>query len=545
MIYEKFNAFIKEKYFANIGSHVVLSVDKQVIEEFCQDNSLLEQQLIDEFRQLFSDNWELALEPENFFGLIAIQIYVAHSMNKEEGYSKDMYNPRLSDFLKKEVNQTFYIELLYERYQDQIWLELKTWCIEMGYFMEIPNEGKYKGRYIQYPLSQALLNQDDLNRLPILFVKNDIRPINRSGFDEFSKVIKELDSKHKDILTPHYFRVKERLLNYHDRELLDLLYRQIFEYYCNWMGEIPEFELKQFSGSLNQQKLLSSKHVLTFEEPYFEIFDYFRDNLIEKIDIHTRELFQRIKKHYHLSHPDYIFFIKDDYGDWVETKYLEAGLKNLIILKRDLREEFLFKKIDSNYELTMFNYIKIIEIEIPKDYEPVDSLKKYLRERKKPFTIENGLKLDRKTWMYQAGPDIKFEKVIEVWIINSEAKNNIEKIHLNESMTISLRDYSSGKYVLVFPDYGRITIEIKSPTSNNDSDCKMGWVIANKPAKWKPVQDQYQISGLINTFMTDNLADSEIRDWIDANIGEGEKEQNSNNPLITNAIKRTKHGIRL
>lgn len=542
MIYEKFNVYIKEKYFANIGSHVVLSVDKQVIEEFCRDNTISEQQLIDEFRQLFSDNWDLALDPENFFGLIAIQVYVAHSMNKEEGYSKDMYNPRLSDILKKEVNQTFYIELLYERYQDQIWLELKTWCKEKGFFIEIPKEGKYKGRYIQYPLSQALLNQDDLNRLPILFVKNEIKPINRSGFYEFCKVIKELDCKHKDILTAHYFRVKERLLKYRNGELLDLLYRQIFEYYCNWVGEIQEFELKQFSRSLNQQELLSSKYFLTYDEPYIQILD-FSNTLIEKIEINTRELFPRIKKHYRLSHPDLIFFIKDEYGDWAETKYLEAGLKNLIIFKRDSSEEYLFKQIDSKYELKMFNYFAIIEIKIPKDYEPGDWLKRYLRERKKPFSIENGLKLDSKTWMYQAGPDIKFEKVIEVRIINSDANSNIEKLDLTEKMTISLRDYSPGKYVLIFPDYGSITINIKSLTYNNDSDCKMGWVIAKKPIIWKPSDRQFQISGLVNSFNHERTDESEIRLWIDANISKTENPNKQNNTLITNALNRAKYGI--
>ncbi len=191
MIYAKFNQYIKDQFFKteSKGSQIVLSVDKQEIKAFCHENGISEQQLIEEFRRLFSENWDEALKDDNFFGLIALQIYVAHQMGEIGRYSHQMYNPRLSDILKRDNKQTFYIELLYERYQDQLWLELKDWCKEKGFFIEIPTVGKYKGRYIQYPLSQALLNQNDLSKMPILFATLGIKPVNRIGFDNFRNLI--------------------------------------------------------------------------------------------------------------------------------------------------------------------------------------------------------------------------------------------------------------------------------------------------------------------------------------------------------------------
>ena len=109
MIYSRFNQYIKDQFFKteNIGSHVFLSVDKQVIDDFCKNNSISEQQLKNEFKKVFSERWEIAFQDENFFGLIAIQIYLTHLMGRDDGYSEKEYNPRLSDFLRKDEFQSF------------------------------------------------------------------------------------------------------------------------------------------------------------------------------------------------------------------------------------------------------------------------------------------------------------------------------------------------------------------------------------------------------------------------------------------------------
>lgn len=544
MIYTRFNLFIKNRFFRseNRGSHVVLSVDKQVIDEFCQENDITEQQLKDEFRKLFTFNWDEAFKPDNFFGLIALQVYVAHSMGEKDGYSKNEYNQRLEDILKFSY-LPFNIEKLYKDYQDSLWGKMKIWCEERGFFIEIPKPRSYSGCYIQYPLSQALLNQYDLDRLPLLFSSNWIKPFHRIDFCEFRNVIKELEPKQKNILSTHFFQVKERLQKYRDGLLLDLLYRQIFEYYCNWGGEIPVFESKQFKVCFNRQELLKSSNILIFNEQNIQVLDY-KYNLIETISIDTIDLFHRIKKHYKLFNSEYVFFIKDEYDDWVETEYLETGSNNLILLGNTNGLIYSFKQHNLESKITSFKYFSTIEIELQQGYEAEGWLGRNLKERNKPCVIVNGLKLDRKTWMFQAGPDIKFEKIVDAWLINSDTTNNIEKLKLTINGLIKkFTSYPPGQYVLAIRDYGKIKFEIKEP-SNNSSNCTKGWKISKKSALWKSDSEPFQVCGLVNSFSTEQDSNSEIRDWINANMIENQKEQNQINTLIINAINRAKHGIR-
>lgn len=544
MHYSKFNQYIKKRFFKNddIGSHVVLSVDKQVIDDFCRENNTTEQDLRKEFQCLFSRDWSYALENENFFGLAAIQVYVAHQMGDDEKYSSDEYNPRFIEILKGDSKKTIDIEKLYRDYQIQLWTTLKKWCLKNGFFFEIPKDKKYKGRFIQYPLTQALLNQKDLSKLPLLFAENGIKPYNKIGFDEFQKIIKELDEIPRNIPTPHYAEIRNRLLKNQNGSLLELLYRQVFEYYCDWDGEIPELAQKQILKRLNVQELEKTTNYLVYEEHFFQVIDY-KYALIERIDIDSIDLKQRIKKHYRLSNSDFIIFIKDEYGDWVETKYLERGTTNLIVIEKGDPIEYLLKQIDSKQEVQNYKYYSTLEITIPGDYQASGWLSKLLKEKSKPFIIENGLKLDRKVWMSQAGPTIIFEKIVKAWLISSHASSNIEEIKLTDNnLSFKLTAFLPGHYVLAVRDFGKIKFEIKEP-SVNANECIKGWNISKKPALWEPNSEPFQICGLVNSFTTEQDSNSEIRDWINVNINRFGKTKSQYNNQVTNAINQANHGI--
>lgn len=544
MIYDDFNTFIRDEFFCskNKGSHVVLSVDQSIIEKFCNENNTSEQELRKEFQRLFSEHWNYALEDENFFGLAAIQVYVAHQMGEGDGYTSKMYNPRLTDILKRNDEQSFNIELIYEKYQDQLWLKLKMWCKENGYFIEIPNIGKNKGRYIQYPLSQALLNQDDLERLPLLFAENSIKPYNKIGFNEFQRIIKELDEIPRNIPTRHYAKIRNRLIRIQNGSLLEFLYRQVFEYYCNWDGEIPELAQKHKIKRLNRQELEKSSNYLMYEDQYFQILDY-KYILIEKINIDSIDLKQRIKEHYRLSNPNLIIFVKDEYGDWVENKYLEKGTKNLIVIEKGDSIEYLLKQIDPKQEVRNYKYYSTLEITIPDDYHASGWLSKLLKEKSKPFIIEDGLKLDRKVWISQAGPTIIFEKIVKAWLISSNTSSNIEEIELAENnLKFKLTAFPSGNYVLVVRDYGKIKFEINEPKVAT-INCINGWQISKKPAVWEPNAETFQICGLQNSFIAEQDSTSEIRNWIDVNTNRSKTTKNQYSNQVTNALKRAKNGI--
>lgn len=544
MLYSTFNKYIKDRFFnaENIGSHIVLSVDKLTIDDFCRENNTTEIALRREFQRLFSENWDFALKFENFFGLAAIQVYVAHQMEDDDKYTCNQYNPRFIDILKGENIENIDIEKLYRLYQIQLWNGLKNWCTTYGFFLEIPKPKEKRNKYIQYPLSQALLNQKDLSSLPLLFAENSIKPYNKIGFTEFQKVIKELDEIPKNIPTPHYSKIKKRLIKIQNGSLLELLYRQVFEYYCNWDGEIPELAQKQILKRLNVQELEKSTNYLLYEDQYFQILDH-KYVLIESLNIDSSDLKQRIKKHYRLSNSDFIIFVKDEYGDWVETKYLERGTKNLIVIEKGDSIEYLLKQIDSKLEVQDYKYYSTLEITISEDYQAAGWLSILLKEKSKPYIIENGLKLDRRVWMSQAGPTIIFEKIVEAWLISSRASSNIEEIKLTDNnLSFKLTAFLPGHYVLVVKDFGKIKFEIKEP-SVNANECIKGWNISKKPALWESNSEPFQICGLVNSFTTEQDPNSEIRDWINVNINRFGKTKSQYNNQVTNAINQANHGI--
>lgn len=533
MIYDDFNTFIRDEFFCskNKGSHVVLSVDQSIIEKFCNENNTSEQELRKEFQRLFSEHWNYALEDENFFGLAAIQVYVAHQMGEGDGYTSKMYNPRLTDILKRNDEQSFNIELIYEKYQDQLWLKLKMWCKENGYFIEIPNIGKNKGRYIQYPLSQSLLNQDDLKYLPNLYCNAGLSPFEQFCLDDFWGLVEKAEIN--VFLPDHFKKVKERLKKDGNEKPL---YEQMFEHYSNWDGQII-FEDETEKRIAHKQIFNNEDTLLVFSQEQQEIQIFNNQNVLSRFSINTRDVFQRIKKHIKLPFKNILFFIKDEhYGDWKFSRYLVKGEQNLMISTNDEPLEYHAKRIDANCQITNKLSCVITILRISDDYKPNSFWENYFPKVSLHVKIKNGLKLDRKRWMHQAGPDLIFSKPVDAWV-------NGEKITTTEeSPIISLRYCETGSYVLKLRGFSPIRIEIDNPTFENQ-EVLNGWHISKKPAVWEPKAEAFQICGLQNSFITEQDSTSEIRNWIDVNTNRTKTTKNLYSNQVTNALKRAKNGI--
>ena len=96
--------------------------------------------------------------------------------------------------------------------------------------------------------------------------------------------------------------------------------------------------------------------------------------------------------------------------------------------------------------------------------------------------------------MYNAGPDIIFDQLVDAWI-------NGKKLEFTEgNLVVRLRYYEIGKYVLRIKEGETIKIEIKNP-ENNSTECSSGWIINMKSAIWEPAKKDYQISGMTNKFI--------------------------------------------
>ena len=174
MIYNDFNLYIHNYFFKeeNHGETIILAVDDSVINDFCREYRVSEEELQKSVSEKYNRSWDLTLTEEmdipQYIGLIAIQVYLASLMENDDDFSAGQFNPRLCQYLGVTINK---LQELYRLYQDSLWHNLKKWVAYNNFNILIPEMKSGKGRFVQYPLSQALLNKEDLKNAPYLFEK--------------------------------------------------------------------------------------------------------------------------------------------------------------------------------------------------------------------------------------------------------------------------------------------------------------------------------------------------------------------------------------
>jgi len=225
--YKIFNKAIHDHFFSKIhkGEYVIFSVDETIIDLLCINNDIDRQQLFLAITQLFRNDWSFIFTlnkagAPNFFGFIGIQVYAAYLMHTDDQYSASAYNPRLCQLLQIEQPE---LQTFYSKFQDKIWQELKKWGEEKGYPIHLPQKKKGKGRYVQYPLSQALLNKEDLGKIPLLFDKAGLKSFEQLSFKDFTAIISKVDNGR--FLTDHYYKIKEQLLAKDEFQILDVVFQ--------------------------------------------------------------------------------------------------------------------------------------------------------------------------------------------------------------------------------------------------------------------------------------------------------------------------------
>ena len=190
-MYREFNNLIYDNFFKKevAGNTITLSIDEEMITDIASQMKSSKDELINSITVYMKDDWEKILSlgidgiPQ-YLGLIAVQVYAAHLMQKKDGYTEKAYLTHLNQLFGFEGN--YKIENLFKKYQDKIWDSLKKWAMERDFNIHLPVKKTGKSRYVQYPLSQALLNKEDLARAPILFQDAEIRPAEDFSLEDFT-----------------------------------------------------------------------------------------------------------------------------------------------------------------------------------------------------------------------------------------------------------------------------------------------------------------------------------------------------------------------
>jgi len=532
MSYKKFNKYIYKYFFKkeNIGETIIMAVDEKIMSGFYIKHQISEIEFKEQIRHKFCYTWNSAFEKEKgipqIFGLIAIQIYVAFLMQKEEGnYTEREYNPRLEDYLG-----IYSLQQLYESYQDNLWKRLKKWTKKNNYIVAIPKPKMYAGRYTQYPLSQALLNQEDLKKVPFLFQNAGLKPDEYMPFEDFVLLIEHSD---RSIHLPnHYYRVKEKLLEQNKKQLLHL---QLFGFFNNeWDGSYP-IEKKKEKRKINQ--IEKNRTFLTIHDNFEKINILNQEyQCLNECSLKHNQLFKIIKKYYNLFHQDILLFIKDkSYDEWIDCRYFEPNSEYIIICKIYSQAEAFIRKLDKDYERYKNAHYSIFKVSLSNKISNHFYWKPFYSKKQKNYTFENGLKLSRKTWMFGAGPTIKFSKKTDAWI-------NGEKLTFNtDELYFSCRDFEDGTYRLKVKNLSPDKFHITKPKVVHDISL-LGWKINIKDSMWEIDNQNFQFSGL-STWFPKQAEIENIRTWINGLTKQTAKSKIRNSSIVINAIKRAKYGI--
>lgn len=531
MLYDDFNQFVIDKYFCqeNIGSLVVLSVDKSVMQEFYREFNIKEKDLYSELKHRNENIWKIgsinSQTSPKMLGLVAIQIYVATEMHEDEedGYSAQEYNPRLEELFGFTDLQT-----IYSKYQDIIWQNLYNWAKNNGFIVKIPAPTCGKGCYIQYPLSQALLNQEDFKYIPLMFKKDGLRLNESLSFKDFESIMMNSDSG--NYLSNHYYKVKDKLSLV---SKCSLLYSQIFTYYNNqWDGNYPKenIHLNEISESNAENYNL----VVNEDVNKIEVFDK-SGNIKKKISLEDRNLFNSLKEYYrfhkHLKRK--LVFIKDvDYCDWCESRFLEKGKDCLIISIRQWGDEEFIKDLNCEFVDCSTKSHSIYRIKINAETNINEYWQDFFSKQERNVSIEYGLKLDRRVWMYGAGPTLFLKNNVDVWI-NGKKINDV-----SGSLIYSLRDLEVGSYRIKEREQSPIRFEIEHP-KNKIIEIQSGWFLSENENSWKMTQDDYNFSGLICYFPQAQHRSS-VRNWINSFK---DKTNIKSTSVVINSVNRSRYGL--
>ncbi len=519
MIYTKFNKYIFDIYFNsdNSGDEIIMSVDESVINQFQKGHKVTKAELQESFKYHFHRNWEYALELNseipNFFGLIAIQIYIASQMKDEnEELTHRTYNPRLIDYLgiKKE-----HLNKIYPNYQDNIWQGLKTWSNKNNYQITIPEIGYGPGCYIAYPLSHSLLNKEDLKYIPLLFDCCGYRPHEDISFLDFKDEInKHIDNQK---ITSHFSRTKNRL---EDKGNLDRLYNQIYSFYNNeWEGEVPIIN----ENASTKTNVETFKNIERTDFYYnYEKGEIYKltgnDNRSETIYLTDLKLFDKIKKD-----SNTLFFEKGNYEEWQYTRTL--SFQTYIIICEN-HNRYILNQLGN--VLNDFSYRSNNRYTI-KEVEVTNFNQRFFSKDIHAYSLENGLKIGRAQWLRNAGPDI-------VVNINNEIRINGVP---NKGQRISLRNFEVGTYK-IRGGTKRTDIEIVELPIVSINSKETGWCIEKKAKKWQYAENEYNINGL-NFIFSIIAIDENTQTWINAVLKKQKKQKYKTQ--IINALNRRNYGI--
>lgn len=271
--YEKFNKWVYEYYTDNCIPNQLnsLSIPSSEIEEYCIENDIE----LNNFKELNKYDWSHLLEKKEdipqYFGLITLQCLAAFKMQKNEEISASNFRDHFAKLIGiDDVNKinVFCEEVFnnYYRVQEKIWFSTKEFLESKNILIAIPKLGENAGRYTRYPISQIVLNHEDLKEYHSFFtaINNEFEPI---SFQDFKKYyLNEISNFRNKFIRKNNIKNDNQLSEIE----LKIKLKQIFDFYCSddWSVKDQNLSFQNIISNKNYIVKFGTSELLLYDEYY-------------------------------------------------------------------------------------------------------------------------------------------------------------------------------------------------------------------------------------------------------------------------------------
>lgn len=512
MTYQEFNKKVFELYALRAStSFCTLSLDRKEVERILPVSELRSFSLL-------RHSWEGLLATRNglplYFGLIGIQCYAASLMQKDDQNAEDAYQVRLCETLGLDDNYT--LQALFRGadkhnpIQEEIWFSAKDYLLKaLNLDLEIPERTKYAWRYVRYPISQALLNTEDLKHFTILFaqefkVKEDLPFAYFKNCLEASLSNIKLTRRAIDLLNE--FTKREKCL------------RQVYDFYNIWEGEVYyKPSEKRALGKPLPKKLTSDRTtlLLTFkeEQPCFYVFDIEDSKVLREVG--ANEIFAL--NDFSPVHDGLIFFNELEYypNEYESARFLYPESVCYILLNKYTRPaEYRFLECNSLTARAIGRDTFLFKCQF---INKKASILSRFFQVKNPVQLVGGLKINRrKEYLKGFGPSIKCD--VNHWVIKGhyqchyhpqQAESGVYKVRVSNFKDVEFAIVDNRELCGQVPSKGK------------------GWNLLAYHAS-----SDYHLEGCLVNGNFQSLQD-DIRLWINAHLKrKGEEKYTGSNLLI-------------
>lgn len=456
------------------------------------------------------DDWGFLAQKANdiplYFGLIALQCFAATQMEEDDNVTDDAYVFRLQKLLGLSVDlqQFFKTPIGSETIQEKIWYDAKLFLEnQYGLKLDIPNRKFYRGRYVQYPLSQLLLKTEDLKDFTPIFSEYFL-PDEDIPFDFFR-------AKLNDWFPKTISARAERLLN--DPVKRSRCYEQLFNYFQSWTGEVFNKRRPCSPKPKSPSKVeynYKEKIILVIDEDQFDFF-------YKKNHVSLDSLFSLDECHY--FHRGILLFnpIPDYDSDFEHSRFLYLRTVTYLLVDRQYKEKeynFLEENALKKYQLFPGKTLFLYSTSSINNSHP---LRDYFYQVN-PVFLKGGIKLDRSNlFLFSFGPFIDYDEEFTVLFENKPIEYNPQTA-LPGNYKVRVEHYRDICFSIINVNcYEKIT------------SLSRGWDFRTMLLTERPILEGCMLHS------TDQSTQHPIRGWINANLGiiTKKRDHGSNSILIT------------